>query len=1258
DLYLSDYLLSDILERVPAAYESRKEREKQTQNLFNPRIFLCGLIFQKLLDISKQILFLVPSSSKLPENVEPRYLEEEGFHICHKPYVLKKNLNKMENRLLKQTEKEDWFGEDGNMIALPDPIKKLWNYTLPTSYLSDDFESKLETVYRKAVKSDSGHHIVTTIRATHIYQLDIDISSLRFTHHPLFSKEHVLAARLTQLYNNYQHRQQQNVTEVLTEKVTISNSINFVSLPKSGILISVIRAPSLETRRLLAVEREKDHTLIKNILTVWKQIKSLRKFQQFCFPLVILITFCKSVDEYTDYDLEKTPEPSAPLDRAAIEAMVKRRYKLISRQRDELILIPELSLTADVTLISKCFWEEVQRRMEIEEHKFFINIFYNEKLVSSTAVCKLQLDFHVQFKQIFNIQIIHDPESIRLEVIIHEITSKMNNILANVFVPIPEVTLLTGSAVLEEIEFSSAETVSPSHEGVGSNTLLFLDEYNSEPVLLMTSGIIICAVSWGIDKNGNALSPPAPRPKSFIESDLNTIDAIASIGVSWLNDIQKLAEWAKKARIDPHDPQNSSLMQLIEVNQHALQYFRLEQMQEEFNFVTDKEMEKSKRFLLLILRDSGVSEYSYFKQVPPYDKEIPDNRKFHIFFIMTYSFRVWCAVFITIYIITLKVKATVVKRLLTVKHQYTLADIVVESAEVSTISKAILNLITPRQNLKPLRKERKKVPVQTLSDGDIKMLINIITAYNIPMRKFQPFVEVTFQRSTYQTSIADGTQPCWNQKLEVDFKSPNGDYNGAMLCKMKDKIFINVFDSVILENIENDCYKSCTVKPRIKHWLGSITIPFNTILQQSKVSGTFKMNTPPMLLGYTWKKKEAGSCEEYFEFGLTEGSLLTLFITLDPQISCLDEVSFHFILETIEDEKIIQLAYQFQKECEDLFPKRSLITSVIDSECRVGFVTRYIRPLAPSPQLLEAFPKNSQATLRLIARFVSLIPFIPSSLKISNSCNIWLTSQQFLNLAVGDEAEHAVLLCNYFLHMGMKAFIILGNSIFAGATVNVITQEKTNTMIWNPETGECFEQFNAFCSLQTVGSLINNENIWFNVQKNNNLMNVSFDVSRENNWHPFFRKSSSHRVLTSVQPQELVYYSTERSIVIKLQNRIEWALKNKIMEWRAHQPTRWNRYCATVLYNALPILEQNLGQPVSEEYNIEIESLLKDYKVSGFPIQMRYTELQMIIEKVNSTGVHNIDLPNIEFALAVYIHPYPNNILSVWIYVASLFPDI
>jgi hypothetical protein len=57
---------------------------------------------------------------------------------------------------------------------------------------------------------------------------------------------------------------------------------------------------------------------------------------------------------------------------------------------------------------------------------------------------------------------------------------------------------------------------------------------------------------------------------------------------------------------------------------------------------------------------------------------------------------------------------------------------------------------------------------------------------------------------------------------------------------------------------------------------------------------------------------------------------------------------------------------------------------------------------------------------------------------------------------------------------------------------------------------------------------------------------------------------------------------------------------------------------------------------------------------SGFPLHMPYSEVKPLIEAVYSTGVHNIDVPNVEFALAVYIHPYPKNVLSVWIYVASL----
>lgn len=51
------------------------------------------------------------------------------------------------------------------------------------------------------------------------FQLDIDISGLIFTHHPCFSREHVLAAKLAQLYDQYLARKQKNLTKLLTDKV-------------------------------------------------------------------------------------------------------------------------------------------------------------------------------------------------------------------------------------------------------------------------------------------------------------------------------------------------------------------------------------------------------------------------------------------------------------------------------------------------------------------------------------------------------------------------------------------------------------------------------------------------------------------------------------------------------------------------------------------------------------------------------------------------------------------------------------------------------------------------------------------------------------------------------------------------------------------------------------------------------------------------------------------------------------------------------
>jgi coiled-coil and C2 domain-containing protein 2A len=58
--------------------------------------------------------------------------------------------------------------------------------------------------------------------------------------------------------------------------------------------------------------------------------------------------------------------------------------------------------------------------------------------------------------------------------------------------------------------------------------------------------------------------------------------------------------------------------------------------------------------------------------------------------------------------------------------------------------------------------------------------------------------------------------------------------------------------------------------------------------------------------------------------------------------------------------------------------------------------------------------------------------------------------------------------------------------------------------------------------------------------------------------------------------------------------------------------------------------------------------------MSGFPINMAYSTSAELVEAVMATGVYLNDSADIEFAVAVYVHPFPSNILSVWVYVASL----
>lgn len=82
--------------------------------------------------------------------------------------------------------------------------------------------------------------------------------------------------------------------------------------------------------------------------------------------------------------------------------------------------------------------------------------------------------------------------------------------------------------------------------------------------IIYTSGVIRAGARWAeVDMvRKDALIAQAWRIR---EEKLNSNDPLMAVGVSHMQDIEKLAKWVQRSNLDPNDPRNADLISLIKV---------------------------------------------------------------------------------------------------------------------------------------------------------------------------------------------------------------------------------------------------------------------------------------------------------------------------------------------------------------------------------------------------------------------------------------------------------------------------------------------------------------------------------------------------------------------------------------------------------------------------------------------------------------------------------------------------------------------
>lgn len=464
----------------------------------------------------------------------------------------------------------------------------------------------------------------------------MQISSLRFTHHPLFSVEHVLGEKLKKLYQEYEESVSKGKFIRLSKRLeglrhvlrrlegTLSESGD--QSDKEDSKVEAYKRDIGILREQVFEEGKTERNRVIEILQTWKEIKKIRETNQYSNTSLKLVikkekveygtdkkrfdkTFEETYEEYLEINREKARKKRQ--NEEDIRQELVERFKESFRPPGEPILYFVLTNENEVSK-SVENTREVSRRNATTTTKIILKIVCNKMEVCKTKLVSLQDDFICHFNETISIQLISVPKFITIEIIEHP-KSLIKRTVGELMIRIPARNISKNDE--KTVSFEKNEIVHYKHEGVGSGIKIDSLVQNLGNYELNTSGYLTYSITWDV---------PVTNQNSLDNSTKILNEIIDKTGAI---DTEKLSQWMQQNKLDPQDPKNSILYEYsldcdkeLVADNTKKNYFRLSQ--NEWQFCDPKLIEDNLRLKILQLRNKNEPEFDRMT-VPNRIKEIP-----------------------------------------------------------------------------------------------------------------------------------------------------------------------------------------------------------------------------------------------------------------------------------------------------------------------------------------------------------------------------------------------------------------------------------------------------------------------------------------------------------------------------------------------------------------------------------------------------------------------------------------------------------